>query len=99
MAEWKMTVDVSLIWDVYRDQDVYDEAVFSSYRDAVVSKMRNTHWYAQSADLQDLLEELEESDDIDSFNMVWSSIYDLADYDRVWINTIGGRANVWTSIS
>lgn len=36
-------------------------------------------------ELHDLIEEFKDVIDVDHFNMIMDALYDLADYDRVWI--------------
>ena len=51
-------------------------------------ELRRTEWVTDDPDeLTSLVEELADTVDPDGFDAVWGNIYDLADYDRVWIKT------------
>jgi hypothetical protein len=62
-------------------------------RDAVVSAIRGSGWYAshRDDDLEDVLLELEDAQDVDEFDAAWADLYDLADEHRAWIDTRGRR--------
>ena len=80
---WAHRVDVS---NVFRAEDL----TFVERRDAIVSRLRVTAW-VKAADefdeLTQLVDELAYAEDPERFDVVWDDIYDLADYDRVWIKT------------
>jgi hypothetical protein len=81
------------IWDgTLRLADVFhnDNLTFEQKRDAIVQRVRATAWFKgkdESDDLVYLVEELAETEDNASFNLLWSDLYDFADADRVWIET------------
>lgn len=79
---WQGTVDLS---SVYHEE--FD--VFADKAQAVAQAFRASGWVrGQTTDsLMLLVEELEESEDVEVFDCVMSNIYDAADYDRVWIKT------------
>lgn len=78
-----------LLGDIWKNE----EMTFEQRRDEIVRRLRASSWF-KSADAQDrtllpcLVDELSEVDDQDYFNMVWNLIYDQADIDRCWIDTI-----------
>ena len=81
------------IWDgTLRLADVFhnDSLSFEAKRDAIVHRIRATAWFKDKDEYDDLVylvEELADAEDNGSFNAVWSEIYDIADGDRVWIET------------
>ena len=84
---WILTLNVK---DVFDD----DEMGLEEKRDIIVSRIRASRWpllhSVEEGDysLDELLDELSGVDDEPYFDQVWSALYDLADYDRVWIATI-----------
>lgn len=82
------------IWDrKIRLGDVFhnDALTFEQKRDTIVTRIRNSGWLKGRDEFDELVlavEELAESDNVNWFDSVWSLIYDIADYDRVWIDTI-----------
>lgn len=84
MPEWKMTIDVS---GVFHNENYS----FTERRDIIVRTLRKSSWL-KDRDEFDLLvqyvEELSTADNTEEFNSAWSSIYDEADADRVWIRTV-----------
>lgn len=82
------------IWDRKINlADVFhnDGLTFEQKRDAIVARIRASAWFKQYDEYDDLpqyVEELADTEDNASFNAVWSEIYDIADYDRVWIATV-----------
>ena len=67
-----------------------DELTFEQKRDAIVRRIRATTWFKQYDEFDDLpqfVEELADAEDNASFNSLWSDLYDMADADRVWIET------------
>jgi hypothetical protein len=81
------------IWDrKIRLGDVFhnDAMTFEQIRDTTVKRIRASGWLEGRDEFDDLMlavEELAEAEDVKHFDMVWSAIYDEADYDRVWIET------------
>lgn len=82
------------IWDrKIRLGDVFDndEFTFEQKRDTIVSRLRSSGWLNgrdECDELVTLVEELAAATDVEWFDSVWDLIYDHADYDRVWIDTI-----------
>ena len=67
-----------------------DDLTFEQSRDAIVARIRATTWFKAKSDFADLVflvDELGDSETQAAFNAVWDEIYDIADYDRVWITT------------
>jgi hypothetical protein len=82
---WDETVDVS---DVWRD----DALSFERRRDAIVAKLKASHWYQRDGadegdELNEVVWSLAEADDADCFDHHWDELYDLADYACIWIKT------------
>ena len=71
---------------VFRDETL----TFEELRDTVASRLRASTWfksYDEYDDLPMLAEELADTEDRASLNAVLDEIYDIADADRVWIET------------
>jgi hypothetical protein len=83
MSEWRYTVKLG---DVWRS----DAMTFEQRRDAIVERLRSSGWASRSAnrsELLDIIDDLEHSVDAENFDYAWGALYDLADYDRAWIDT------------
>jgi hypothetical protein len=81
------------VWDrKIRLADVWrNEAMtFEQRRDAIVRRLRVSSWVKGCDEFDELpqaIGELSEVADANAFDEVWDLIYDLADADRVWIDT------------
>jgi hypothetical protein len=72
--------------DVFRNPDM----TFEERRDAIVARLRASVWlkgYDEDSDLTQFVDEMSEAADVEEFDGVWDFIYDIADADRVWIET------------
>lgn len=79
MPEWKKHVDVS--------QWFHDDALsVADKAKAITDHLRPL--IGDDEDAAELLDELAHQDDADEFDYVWNDLYDWADANRVWINTI-----------
>lgn len=88
LPAWAFTVDISHIWN---NDDMDDEAK----RRAIPKLIRRTSWYracgGDGSELERIVEDLEDfADDAEEWNDVWDALYDEADFDRAWINLLGG---------
>lgn len=84
---WKHHIDLHDIW-----QD--DDPDFELRRSLIVQRIRGSLVYdAFRADdrLEDILNELDDTETEDDFDWVWSDFYDWADDNRVWIE-------LWTPV-
>ncbi len=81
MAQWNLTVNLG---DVFRNEDM----PFEDRRDAIVARLQDTGWPDDNFTVAALLDELAEAEGIADFDDVWDAIYDEADADRVWIDTL-----------
>jgi hypothetical protein len=84
MAVWKQKVDVS---DVF-----YDDAMALPQKgEAIVAQLRRLRPEGEDLVLDELLEELADAareGDVRWFDDVWDGVYDWADAERVWIETV-----------
>jgi hypothetical protein len=80
LPRWDRTIQLG---DVFHNEDM----TFEQRRDAIVARVRESGWRIDGV-LEDLLEELSDAEDSEEFGEQWDEIYDLADEDRVWIETI-----------
>lgn len=74
MANWKQTINID-----------WSGETFEENRDATVAALHASGWAGESDAVGMLIEELEDTDTEDYFDLVWDAIYDEADYDRVWL--------------
>ena len=83
MPVWHLTVKLGSVWRA--------DLIFPLKRDAVVEIIKASGWrdIADAEELDPLLEELAETLNLAEFDSVFNDIYDLADRDRVWIETCG----------
>ncbi|HKZ21187.1 MAG TPA: hypothetical protein VJQ57_13885 [Acidimicrobiia bacterium] len=82
MTNWLLTIDLSDQWDA--------EIPFEAKRDAIVARLRSPRWRKLTAypdTLTEAIDAVEASWDIPSFDAAFAEIHDLADSDRVWIET------------
>ena len=83
MPVWNLTVKLSPLW--------HDESVtFPSRRDGIVKIIGESGWRGMTNDVDEfnsLLEELSVAYSPKQFDHVFRYLYDLADSDRVWIET------------
>lgn len=80
-VKWKMTISLR---DVFHNE----EMTFRQRRDAIVARLFKSPWLEDADDdLQSAVEELADSTCPADFDIVWAAIYDMADHDRVWIET------------
>lgn len=83
MPHWNKTVNLA---DVWKNEDL----TFEEQVEKIVERIKNSGWrkftpYPHTFD--ELIENLEKSETKEAFNDVWEEVYDLADVDRVWIET------------
>lgn len=67
-----------------------DDLTVAEKAKEIVKRIRDSRWRDISGSqflLDDILERLGSVADADEFDYVWNEIYDLADIDRVWIDT------------
>ena len=77
---WHISIDVS----AYFDPDVD----FEDAQRGIVATLKSSSWYTDDyTDLEDIVDQLENAEDEKEFDRWWVNLYDLADYDRVWIKT------------
>ena len=84
MPVWHLTVKLGSLWR--------EPMAFPLKRDAVVEIIKGSGWRDLTGDPDEFdsaLEELSETLSIPEFDAAFSDLYDLADYDRVWIETSG----------
>lgn len=77
---WAHHLDVS---DVFHN----DTLTFEQRRDRIVARLRASVWHRDSETVQELTDELADSENGDEFDGPWDGLYDEADYNRVWIRT------------
>jgi hypothetical protein len=94
MPQWVETIYLTDIWDAYTEAegdalvDAFDRA-----RVAVVERLKASAWVSHHRtgypqQLDETIELLDTSEDVQEFDEHWGSLQDLADYDRVWLERI-----------
>lgn len=80
MRAWKYVLDVKEVF--------HEDLPFEQKRDEIVGRIKRSSFYDEdNYELAEVVAELGESDDQDSFNSAWMAFYDFADYERVWVKT------------
>lgn len=78
MPVWFQTVKLKDIWR--------EDVPFPIKRDKVVNRFREHSW-GQLSYVSLLLDELEATENVGEFDYVLDGLYDVADRDRVWLET------------
>ena len=81
MNVWQRTIRLG---HVFNNTDL----TFEQRRDRIVATLERSGWAVDNPYVGELIDELGEAETPSDFNSVWSAIYDEADSDRVWIETI-----------
>lgn len=79
---WVHTINLG---EVLRNESL----TFLERRDKIVEILRASAWVRaaeEHSDLEDAVWRLGEVENADDFDCTWDEIYDLADFDRVWID-------------
>jgi hypothetical protein len=72
--------------DFWNEEDM----PFKEKRDRFVQRVKASGWLEkseQAEELECLLGEIGDTETVDDFDWVLGLIYDIADYDRIWIET------------
>ncbi|TVZ01248.1 hypothetical protein EAS64_33760 [Trebonia kvetii] len=96
MPSWLYTIDLA---DIF-----HADIPFEERRDEIVKRIRESEWYrdaemeasekldrAVNADdflLGVTITDLEDASDEEDFDWTWDEVYDMANADRAWINTL-----------
>lgn len=83
MPVWHLTVKLKPLWHI-------TSITFPSKRDGIVKIIKDSGWREITGDPFEFdmaLEELSEVPNPTEFDKVFRDLYDLADSDRVWIET------------
>lgn len=79
LPAWDKRINLA---DVFHNQDL----TFEQRRDAIVKRIYGSGWNSDEA--YTLAADLADTQNAEEFDEVWNAVYDLADYDRVWIATL-----------
>ena len=88
------------VWDEIIDVSAFfhNDEPFLSNRDNIIAAVKRSKWWKRNAkptldnaDFHDAILGLEQAIDADEFDQYWDELYNMADVDRVWINTIGRK--------
>lgn len=84
MPHWNETIHLG---DVFHNDDL----TFEQKRDVIVQRIRASRWFRNAGEdsfLAQLVDELGSAESANEFDAPWSLIYDAADIDRTWIETV-----------
>lgn len=70
-----------ILRDIWRNGDM----TFQQRRDEIVRRIRRAPWGDDDWRLGEIVDELDDSEDAETFDGWWESFYDWADSNRVWI--------------
>jgi len=88
MANWKIKIDVSDIWDRY-DEDNFEEiqSEICDRLSADIDEVNDKLGEYEAMKFEDLIQNLRDVEDIEEFDYVWQDFYDWADANLVWLGT------------
>jgi hypothetical protein len=72
--------------DIFRNESM----TFEQRRDAIVARLRASAWLGSKDEFDNLVEAVDglaHAEDAEEFDGWWDEIYDIADEERVWIET------------
>ena len=84
MAFWAYTIRLGDIWTDERRP-------FTERRDVIVKRLRDSSWLLDNgpdSSITQLVDDLAEAADAGEFDELWDDVYDLANTDRAWIDTV-----------
>ena len=79
---WDETIHVAFFHD--------DTKSFKQKRNMFAAAVKRSRWFKgedELSDLHQIVDEISDSDDVEHFDFCMNEIYDMADFDRVWITT------------
>jgi hypothetical protein len=87
MPNWNHALEVA---DVFHNADLS----FEQIRNVIVERIRDAEWYKEYVAnyfdgdmLEEIVDNLAETDTESAFNNWWDCFYDWADENRVWVAT------------
>jgi hypothetical protein len=83
MPQWFETIKLG---DVFHNDDLD----LQEKTEEIVTRLKAASWRSFSADpgeFDRLVDELSKAGTLQEFNFTWEELYDLADLDRIWIET------------
>lgn len=96
MRIWKLKIYLGDLW--IKDERIYDPEVFKNTTKAITERLKKSYaeiekklGFILKDELEDLVIEMEDTDDVEEFNDVWDRLYDWADTNSVWIDTFSNR--------
>lgn len=100
---WKLTINLGDVWAAFNEMDEDDTVGFQHAKAAIVARLKAKQVevlqkLGQDAnyEFRDIIDAIETTvDNIDEFNSVWEEMYNFADQNEIWIDTMSG--NIHTS--
>jgi len=92
MANWKMKIDVSPAFSMYEENENFEE-----FKEELLNILDNEDVYneieekigdEEAYQYSVLVDDLKPTEDEDEFDYTWNDLYDWADENLVWINTL-----------
>lgn len=89
MANWKLHIDISNIWDKYPDEIDFEEFKSSiiSELNTYIDQINEIFGEDEAIEYENIVNDLNDTEDEDEFNYAWQNLYDWADANLVWIET------------
>lgn len=91
---WKMSIDLKDIWKDSGEVDLYDDAVFRTFFDRIVERLKSYDTEVRNklgsnglTQYQDAVGWIETANDVDTFNDYLNDLHTWADIAHVWIST------------
>lgn len=84
MGNWFLTIDLADLW---QDEDL----PFEEKRDAICNRIRSSNWAKLTpypGHLNELVNAVGATENTGSFDAAFNELYDLADSDGVWFETM-----------
>jgi hypothetical protein len=84
MPQWTYTINLG---DVFHDE----RRSFEEKRDIIVDRLASSRWLRESgpgSSIAALVEQLRTVRTVERFDRLWAKVYDQADWDRAWIDTL-----------
>lgn len=80
MMPWRYTLRVSDVWKS-------ETLSFEQQRDKIVGRLKRHVWYQENEELREVVSGITTATTAKEFDEWWRIVYDLADEDRVWVET------------
>ena len=95
---WKIAFKIGDVWEEAQELDTDDEDGFDRFKTLIMPKIRKFYTKMETfldddeeiMRLDDIIFELDDTDDEQEWDYAWEDFYDWADDNDVWIETLDG---------